>query len=583
MKKRILALLLAAAMTFSMVACGEETPNDPSKPGVSTRPAGTKITIYTGGSSEFIWTKGSKEDEIVDYIEQKYFDATGVSLDFEVSFLGQDMKNKLTSAGAGGDSVDIAISHTRGGDGIDDYLVKNGFYNISDDLYDYGANVQNAFSEPLDGAISSALDAVTTSDNKVIGIPSVISPYKFGILVRKDRMEAVGYTDDAGKAGTLCAATGKNYILVDNLEYFTDMCVAINEVDSDKRKYAVSGAIWDIEKALSLGAFGTAGTYTSAVYDGDGAKYILGGSAFPYYLDVLKLEYDWAVKGVISVDADTILKDEAEQAFYAGTSSVFVLDPTVTHLIQVARNCKAVNPEAEFTVLGALREKRDPSACKYFQKNADGTDKTDESGNKIPMKGFMRNTQAVFCAGFLQTSRNTAAIMKFLNWVYKNEDNYLLCRLGRKGIDWVDNGDGTYSYPDESYVTDPPYSGILTLVENQNMSNMTYKGYTEDELKWLAIAADKSNYIENDVIDYMLPNNETLAAPVTTATNGLRGGASTPAWKGTKNPMDDGGKIFNEAAEAVRNASVSYGTMRYNSYVTMRTQRIERNASLGND
>lgn len=402
MKKRILALLLAAAMTFSMVACGEETPSGPSTPSGTKRPEGAIITIYTGGSSEFIWTKGSKEDEIVEYIEQKYFDDTGVSLDFKVSFIGQDMKSKLTSAAAGGDPVDIAVSHSRGGDGIDDWLLRNGYYDISNDLSQYAPFVEDAFSKPLDGAVSSALDAVTTSNDKIIGIPSVISPYKFGILVRKDRMEAVGYTDDAEKAGMLCTATGKNYILVDNLEDFTDMCLAINAIYNTK--YTVSGAIWDIEKVLGLGAFGTAGQYTNAV--DEEMKVIRPGSSFDYYLDVIKLEYDWAKSGVISTDADTILKDEAEQAFYAGTSSVFVLDPTVTHLIQVARNCKAVNPEAEFTVLGALREKRDPSACKYFQKNADGTDKTDESGNKIPMKGFMRNTQAVFCAGFLQSSTN---------------------------------------------------------------------------------------------------------------------------------------------------------------------------------
>ena len=75
MKKRILSALLAAMMTFTMVGCGETEDNGGGGGGGSTtRPTGTSITIYTGGSSEFIWTKGSKEEEILDYIEQKYFD-----------------------------------------------------------------------------------------------------------------------------------------------------------------------------------------------------------------------------------------------------------------------------------------------------------------------------------------------------------------------------------------------------------------------------------------------------------------------------------------------------------------------------
>lgn len=552
MKKRIIAALLAVFTVFAVFGC---TPENNPNGGNNKRPTGTTITIYTGGSSEFTWVKGSKEDDVIEAIEQKYYDDTGVSLDFVVSYLGQDMKTKLNSAAAGGEPVDIAVSHTRGGDGIDDFLIKNNlFYDLSDDLEDYGSNVMRAIE-------GDPLYAVTTSDNKVIGIPSVIDPHKFGILVRKDRMEAVGYTDDPAKAQTEYKS-GQNYILVDNLEDFTDMCVAVN-LEYGK-SYAVSGAIWDIEKVLTLGAFGNAGRYTYAVDSENNA--ILNGSAFPYYLDVLKLEYDWADKGVISKNADGILKEEAEQAFYGGTSSVFVLDPTIGHLIEVARKCKEINDEAEFTVLGALREKRDKAACKY----------KDNSGE--PLKGFMRNSWATFAAGVISTSRNSVAIMKFLNWVYKNADNYNLCRYGREGVDWVNNGDGTYSYPDESYVTDKPYSGILTLVENQRISNLTYRDSTADEKRWLAIAADPENYIENDIIDYLLPDNASLSTASVTADGNLRGNCLVPAWTGKTDPMADGGANFTTLANNYRTQSLSYGNFRYNAYVTMKNSRSESNS-----
>ena len=93
MKKRIMATLLAALMTFTMVGCGE-TNDDPIG-----RPQGTVIKIYTGGSSEFSWPAGSREDEIIDYIEQKYYDEMHVSLDFQISRLGsEDFWTKIRAA-----------------------------------------------------------------------------------------------------------------------------------------------------------------------------------------------------------------------------------------------------------------------------------------------------------------------------------------------------------------------------------------------------------------------------------------------------------------------------------------------------
>ena len=147
----------------------------------------------------------------------------------------------------------------------------------------------------------------------------------------------------------------------------------------------------------------------------------------------------------------------------------------------------------------------------------------------------MRNTPATFAAAILKNSTNAVTILKFLNWVYKDADNYNLCRLGIEGEHWVDNGDGTYSYPEgkEDYLTSPPYSGILTLVENQRISNLVYDGYTEDEKSWIELAATPEYYIENDLIDYILPKNETYAAQ---AQNNMYEAVVVKAWTGQADP-----------------------------------------------
>lgn len=552
MRKHFLTCcLLAAVLAFS--ACSNSGNNTESSD--SGRPKGTKIVIYAGGSSEFSWTEGSEEQYVIDYIEDKYYQETGVSLDFEIAYLGENMRTKLTSELAGGSQVDIVVSHTRGGVGIDDYVIQQGiYYDINDLLYDYGSNLM----QYIEG---SPLNALTTYDNKVVGIPSVIDPYKFGILVRKDYMEACGYTDDPAKAQQEFKA-GQNYELVDNLETFKEMCLKINTLTHNT--YAVSGAAWDLEKVLVLGAYTDSGYFSSTIrnYDGLG-EVIIPGYATDEYKDVLAMEYDWAMTGVTSKEANSILLEAAESAFISGNTGVFVQDPTIQHLITVARKTKISNPNAEFTVLGPLRAYKNAADCPK-----------DESGQ--PKKGFMRNTKATFAATILNKSKNAVAIIKFLNWVFGSVDNYNLCRYGIEGQHWVNNGDNTYSYPagKESYITAPPYSGILTLVENQNISNLTYDGYTAEEKEWLELAKTPDNYVENDLIDYLLPSNAVYWKTEYGLQKNMYDALFVKAWTGAADPLrvENGAVVFDSLVSNYRNGAKEQLIYKMNAYNIMKNR-----------
>lgn len=508
MSKKIVKWCSLSLAALLFAGCGSSgTSSDSTSIGGMKRPAGTRIVIYAGGSSEFAWVKGQAEDEVIEAIETAYWNDTGRSLDFEIAYLGQNMKNKLQSEISAGAQVDIAISHTRGGDGIDDWvLANNQYYELTDLLYDLGPNVLNAVSQTTMGEdyLGTPLDSLTTYLGDIIGIPSVINPYKFGILVRKDYMEQAGYTDDPEKA-----ATGE-YILVDNLEDFGDMCVEINKITGNA--YCVTGASWDWEKVITLGAYTTAGTFTNAVFDINGEPTLMCGGGTPVYGEVLKLEYDWVNRGILNRNGSETPLETAEADFISGTTGVFVQDPTITHLIKIARLTKEANPEAEFTVLGAL------PATKGAEK-----------------KGFMRNMEATFAACIMKNSVNAERIMHFLNWVYKNEDNYNLCRYGVEGVHWIDNHDGTYSYPEGTdYDVRPAYSGILTLVENQNMSDLTYAEYTEEENRWIdEIAGNPENYIDNDVVDYLF----VITPDMKSVMNSVQiYGTQNGAWKGAQDP-----------------------------------------------
>lgn len=512
-KKMLLALVLAGA--FCLAGCGGDTGNNGSEPNFK-RPPGTQIVIYAGGSSEFSWTKGSEEDEVIEAVEQKYYEDTGKSLDFQVSYLGQDMKQRLASEIAGGTQVDVAISHTRGGDGIDDWMMQQRAYlDLSDYLDALAPNLKAAIDKStIEGAVSTPLDSMTTYTDEVIGIPSVINPYKFGILVRKDWMEACGYTDDPAMAETEFGA-GKNYILVDNLETFKEMCLAINKYTGNA--YTVTGASWDWEKVLFTGAYSNAGYFTEALFDVDGTPTIMAGVASDEYFDILNTEYEWVQAGVTNRDGQETSIENGESEFIGGRTGVFIQDPTIEHLIRIARLTKQENPEAEFTVFGALP--------------------AEKGGTK---KGFMRNMEATFAACILNTSPNAAAIMSFLNWVYSSEENYNLCRYGVEGVHWIDNGDGTYSYPEgKAYDMYPAYSGILTLVENQNMSDLVYKGYTEEELRWLNdVAGNPENYLENEVVDYLFVLTDEDRSAKSNSLSKIWGTVNG-TWKGSVTPNEN--------------------------------------------
>lgn len=126
MKKKFVWLFSAAfAATVLLSSCSvgdrPQSSGGNSASGIQ-RPEGKRIVVYAGGSSEFSWVAGSKEKEIIGYIEDAYYNDTGISLDFDIAYLGEDMQTKLASELAAGSQVDVVISHTRGGNGVDDKL-----------------------------------------------------------------------------------------------------------------------------------------------------------------------------------------------------------------------------------------------------------------------------------------------------------------------------------------------------------------------------------------------------------------------------------------------------------------------------
>ena len=476
---RIIAL---SVLTLILSSCIPNQNSQSSNSVDTDRGPATEIKIYAGGSSEYSWRKESKEAEVYKAIEDKYYEDTGINLKFNVQFFGQTMKNAITTGITDG-SIDVVISHLGGGDGIDDWIMQNGLYrNLIDDFDNYENISEHMRWSDGDGLELNAISRVMTRRSEIIAIPSVINPYKFGILVRKDWMEQLGFTD-VPKAG---------YELVDNFETFERMAQEMKETFN--LSHAISGAIYEIEKTGILGAYNVpAGYYTmSETKYGDLDIVDMGGLINPNYSHVLDTESRWIKNGILPYSPDTKKVDDHEADFFAARSGIFVENPNVTHLIEVARKTKQLHPEAEFTVLEALTKDKDSVE-----------------------KGFMRNSVATFGAVITKNTPDANRVLGFLNWVYSSVENYNLCRYGVEGVHYfleetIDQTTGQptykYSYPDGFDYENKPYSGILTLVENQNISDLQYAGFTPEEERWINNAKKKENYLINDKVDYLLIN-----------------------------------------------------------------------------
>lgn len=507
MKKKLvcLALALTAAVTFA--GCNKPAPGPGPNPDDPDRPDAKKVVIFCGGSAEYSVVKGSEEDKVITAIEEAYYKDSGILLDFDVAYLGTNMSSKLATTLAAHDQVDIAISHTRYDSGIDDYaLAQNIYYDLSDLIDIHGPNIRE----------KTDLSILTTFGQEIIGIPAYVNPYKYGILVRKDYMKKAGYTDSAEEA-----AANPSLTLLETVEQFTDMCVkmkskSITGLGTDSQ-YSISGAIWDIEKVFT-GAFGDAGYFTyREIKDKDGEiTSVVPGFGTVDYQALLQTEYDWVKEyGILSANTNSMSLEASEGDFIAGKTGVFMTDPTVTHLIKVARQAKTQNPDAEFTVIGPLSREATPGK-----------------------KGFVRATTGYKAAIVMKESKMATDIVKFVNWMYSDPDNYNLCKYGIEDEHWVNNGDGTYSFPagKEEYLTKAPYSGIIALVDNENMSNLLYSGYSAEERAWIALSQKEENYVKNDVIDYILPRNAAMSQLHTQSLNNYYNSAATLAWNGSSNP-----------------------------------------------
>lgn len=462
--KKILTLALCALLSLSALAgcVNKDKDNDNPNPSGETQ----RLTVYMSG-----YIACADDDAVKEAIEKKFAKDTGINLKLNFKIFSKGNFNTKFGNVVSRDTWDAAMS----------YLGHAGIQSLAIDT-DASIDVKNLLT--LNGknikkvVDSEALKATSYADGRIMAIPSVNNGKTHGVLIRKDWMDKVGYTIDK---------TDTSKKLLRTLDDFTDMLRKF-DTEIEKCDIPLRGKPYDVEDYITLGASGAVGYSTSTVtYNADGTvKEVAPGAIDPNYKNALTYMQKWAGNGLWERDNQAVPQSTREAAWITGTCGVYCSDPEITDLIRLARLCKAEDPSAEFCIMPPL----------------EGTNVNGET-----VSGYKESSSHTYGLVINKKSKNVDLVVKYLDWMYSDKENYELCKYGVKGTHWEEAGDGLYTYPADKfdeYMAKPPYSGCYVMLQNDLVSDRILNAYTEEELGWINYIKSAPSY-KSPVLDILFP------------------------------------------------------------------------------
>lgn len=463
--KKILTLALCALLSLSALAgcVNKDKDNDNPNPSGETQ----RLTVYMSG-----YIACADDDAVKEAIEKKFAKDTGINLKLNFKIFSKGNFNTKFGNVVSRDTWDAAMS----------YLGHAGIQSLAIDT-DASIDVKNLLT--LNGknikkvVDSEALKATSYADGRIMAIPSVNNGKSHGVLIRKDWMDKVGYTIDK---------TDTSKKLLRTLDDFTDMLRKF-DTEIEKCDIPLRGKPYDVEDYITLGASGAVGYSTSTVtYNADGTvKEVAPGAIDPNYKNALTYMQKWAGNGLWERDNQAVPQSTREAAWITGTCGVYCSDPEITDLIRLARLCKAEDPSAEFCIMPPL----------------EGTNVNGET-----VSGYKESSSHTYGLVINKKSKNVDLVVKYLDWMYSDKENYELCKYGVKGTHWEEAGDGLYTYPADKfdeYMAKPPYSGCYVMLQNDLVSDRILNAYTEEELGWINYIKSAPSY-KSPVLDILFPS-----------------------------------------------------------------------------
>ncbi|MGN1062001.1 MAG: hypothetical protein ACI4RO_02640, partial [Candidatus Scatosoma sp.] len=394
------------------------------------------------------------DEKVEKALEEKFEKDTGESIDLVMELCSTSSINQKVIGALGTDErIDAVFSHYSTDSTITEMITKeNELKDLTELAKTYAPNLLAMYNDQTDPDHLALHKGMY--NGKLYGLSSIERNSCFGMLVNKRLMATSSFDPDEYDV----SKEGYKSLTLDE---FTQMLREIKEAyekeHSKETMRPIVGAPWEIEYFVSP-VFEFEG-YTHYGYE--------DGKCIPAYLQECyadMLEYERLLqeeKLWYENPTDTAI---GIRDFYAGKSAVYTSWPEATSQVTIARKLKSSTGD-DCVVLAPLK------------KDAE----TESNGNQ-------RMASAFFGMIVPNKGENTELLLKFLNWIYSDKENYELAKHGVKGEDWVEtpekDGFETYGYPEDKkdlYEETPPYSGAYCLLSNVYISDRIYSGYTDDE------------------------------------------------------------------------------------------------------
>ncbi len=452
--KKILCLLLASLVLFGLAACNR------------TNFASDSVVLYI----EYNGVTGKDDDMVKAALEEKFEKDTGESIDLIVEPASTDtIGNKVVGAiSTSSDRIDGLIHHYSSDSMITQMITQEKeLKDLTALAQEYAPDFLARFNEETDPGKLAYHKGMY--DGKMYALSSLEHNSIYGMLINCDYMENTSFDPDEYDI----SQPGYKSLTVDD---FTQLLIELKENNPDVTR-PLAGAPYDLDYIIAP-AFGTTG-YTRMEKVGDK---IYPAYATENYLEVL--EYVRMLQEEKLWMENPLDTSDALKYFTAGKCAVYLCWPEVTSQIQMAQKLKIARGEDCIMVAPLIRE-----------------------GSTTETNGNLRQPSAFLGLMVPNKGQNTELLLKFINWLHKDKENYELAKYGIKGVHWEEaevDGKEAYVYPEEKreeYESEAPYSGLYCFLTDVNISDRVYAGYTEQEIKWVEEVRSFKTYPEGGYVD----------------------------------------------------------------------------------
>lgn len=470
MKRFLCILLTLVCATLLFTSCGKKG-NDGGDGET------TNLTIYKARSSGMI--DGDDENVVREAIEKKYYEDTGEKISLDVKLYTDDeLKTKVDTNWAKRSSdIDAVIHYTSedSGSAIKKYAASpDTVYETSSLLEEYGQNILKYIRQGDEGHIveRSAYMPYTDGTFSMNLIPGVELGQGYAMVIRKDIMRDLYNEGHISFNPEEFDVTNDNYRSMTFSEFNTFLYEC--KENTENIRYPLSGYPWDLNRVLG-------GVFSADLYSiqKDASGNYAPAQFAPETANLLNQMWTWAKDGVWESESASMTDAIRNSNFLAGYSAVYCSYPQIENLISIMRMFGNANTSGELMVIAPLA--------------------TDEG----EVNGYMSIPRA-FTGVILPERENAdaAAVVKYINWLYEDVENYELAKYGIKGVHWKEGDDyvfngknyKTWVYPDgkeDAFNANPPYSGKYCILPNINVSNRIRGDYNTQEKSWYVLATQE--------------------------------------------------------------------------------------------